>query len=251
MKAKSNAKVAKAAKAAAKGAKAKVSKPARVTNSHKPRVLMTEGSFMESLIARFRIMEAEVEIASSDHKTLAKQYARATHILIPGGADIHPKFYNESVVNALPGNMERDIIESALVRTALSEGKPLMGICRGHQMITVVAGGSLYQDLGIEFDEETRSHRGERHDIETRNHTKLAKILGRWVPAVASYHHQAVKRVPKGWHVAAVSEDGVIEAIEHPRLPVISVQWHPEAMYGATSSVRLFEAFLYGIKSRK
>src|SRR5262249_23141354 len=180
--------------------------------------------------------------------TLAKQYARATHILIPGGADIHPKFYNESVTNALPGNMERDIIESALVRTALSEGKPLMGICRGHQMITVVAGGSLYQDLGIEFEEEARLHRNSRHHVETRNHTKLAKILGHVVPMVASYHHQAVKRVPKGWVIAAVSEDGVIEAIEHPRKPVISVQWHPEAMAGATSSVRLFEAFLYGMR---
>lgn len=174
-------------------------------------------------------------------KASQAEYNWATHLLIPGGPDVDPAYYGqqERHVNSL--NPERDRLESMLVDQALLDKKPLMGICRGHQMIAVIAGGQLYQDIAIETG---RKHSGSHHLIESPKNAQLRGLIGGWT-WVNSYHHQAVSKMPRGWRIGAVSMDGIIESIYHPALPVVSVQWHPELMVRSQMfGVKLFEFFL-------
>ncbi len=200
------------------------------------RVLMTQGSWTEEIYELLSGLGARVHILAPG-EDWQKVYRGVTHVLIPGGADIAPGEYGEKTTWAHPTAPGRDRVELPLARRALADGKPLMGICRGHQVITVAAGGSLHQDiehnLGV-------AHTARQHGIRILPRSRLGRLAGSaaWVN---SYHHQAVKRVPAGWRVVAESLDGmVVEAIEHPRLPVLSVQWHPEVL----GDWELFEMFL-------
>lgn len=209
----------------------------------KAHVLMTAGSWTEEIRELLTGLGAGVHILAPGEKW-EKAYRRATHVLIPGGADIHPREYGERNLWANPSAPERDAVELPLARRALAESKPLMGICRGHQVITVAAGGSLHQDIGRSLGV---AHPHKPHAIRVYPRSRVGRVLGP-VAWVNSYHHQAVKRGPVGWWVVAESKDGeVIEAIEHPRLPVISVQWHPEAM----GDWELFEVFLGMVDGRQ
>lgn len=143
-------------------------------------------------------------------------------LILLGGADISPFWYGES--NAYCGtlNQERDIVEWTLIRRAMNAHLPIMGICRGHQMITVAHGGSLYQDIYMQL---RRPHKGYRHGLQN---VKLP--LKRHLPrlSVNSLHHQAVKTVPAGMQIMALSGDGIVESIWRPG--VLGVQFHPELM---------------------
>jgi putative glutamine amidotransferase len=131
----------------------------------------------------------------------------------------------------------RDALELRLARLALKDGKPLMGICRGHQVIVVAGGGKLHQD--IEMDTGS-PHPSYPHAIRLHPQSLVGRAMGA-TAMVNSYHHQAVKWVPRGWRVVAEATIGVgAEAIECPGLPVISVQWHPEVLAGGGVLFRLF-----------
>jgi putative glutamine amidotransferase len=200
------------------------------------KVLVTSGSWVEEIQELLTGLGARVHILAPG-EDWRKVYREATRILIPGGADIAPVEYGERTTWARPTAPGRDLVELPLARRALADGKPLMGICRGHQVITVAAGGSLHQD--IEMDMRVR-HPQRPHAIRLHPASRVGRLKGT-LAWVNSYHHQAVKRVPAGWRVVAESFDGtVVEAIEHPTLPVLSVQWHPEVL----GDWRLFEAFL-------
>lgn len=202
----------------------------------RPTVLVTPGSWVNEIAQILMGCGARVQILAPN-ADLNRAYSRASHILIPGGADIHPREYGENVLWARPTAAERDRLELPLARRALAEGKPLMGICRGHQVITVAAGGTLYQDIRMDL---RMAHNVGSHIIRVHPQSRVGQVTG-VVAQVNSYHHQAVKRVPKGWRVVAESFEGaVVEAIEHPALPVISVQWHPEVL----GDWQLFAAFL-------
>lgn len=204
----------------------------------KPQVLVTQGSWLSSISMSLTCLNADVRILRRQDNPF-ELYQRSTHILIPGGADIHPFYYNAPIRFSHPGDPVRDSIEYGLVSLALADAKPLMGICRGHQMICAVAGGTLYQDI---WHETGINHSRDEHRITLVRRSNLYQLMRTRSYKVNSYHHQAVHDVPAGWRVAATC-DGLIEAIEHPRLPVISVQWHPEMMQDRFSD-RLFAAFL-------
>lgn len=200
------------------------------------RVLVTRGSWVEEIGQQLLCCGARADVLAPEDD-LVKMYRRATHVLIPGGADVHPQEYGERVTWAKPTALARDETELRLARMALKDGKPLMGICRGHQVITVAAGGALYQD--IEMDTGA-PHPSRPHAIRLHPQSLIGQAMGS-VAMVNSYHHQAVKRVPRGWRVVAESTNGVVaEAIECPGLPVISVQWHPEVLAGGGVLFRLF-----------
>jgi putative glutamine amidotransferase len=178
---------------------------------------------------------------------LRKHYQATSHVFIPGGADMDPQFYGQRPHPKLGfTNASRDRRELELARRALKDKKPLFGICRGHQVITVAAGGTLVQDIGSEI-KGGLNHRGTHHWIDIDPHSRLARLLGETRIQVNSLHHQATKEVPPGWKAVAWAPDGVIEAIEpeDPGLPVISVQFHPEMMYQQDPRfARLFEWFM-------
>lgn len=202
-----------------------------------PRVLMTHGSWTNEIIRALQANGARVHVAD-DVAQMENLYDRCTHVLIPGGADIDPAFYGEQITYANPYAPDRDWLEFQLVGRALSECKPIMGICRGHQMLAVAAGGTLYQDL----QRQRKGAHAPTHNAYLTPKSQLAELLGATL-TVNSYHHQAIKKLPAGFKVAARAHDGTIEAIESPQYPVISVQWHPEVLRDA-SSEKLFRAFL-------
>ena len=177
-------------------------------------------------------------------------------ILFAGGEDVDPAFYDEArKFSSVVTDHSRDEFELALLRAAREHGVPVLGICRGMQMINVGFGGSLFQDLKLEPYGETGPHvehkqTGSRSEAtHTVTLTEPDSLLGTAFHGscrVNSLHHQAVRRVGRGLKVTAYSEDGLVEAVEdagdYPFL--VAVQWHPEEMADQPEQRKLFEAFL-------
>jgi putative glutamine amidotransferase len=168
---------------------------------------------------------------------------RLDGLLIAGGGDIDPARYgNErgpAVERVVP---DRDEVEFTLARGALERDLPLLGVCRGHQVLAAAAGGTLVQDIPTAL----RALHGPRgamfgdHEVELSAGGVLREVLGDRV-LVKSQHHQAVDELPAGWRVSGRSPDGVVEAIELPTARfAVGVQWHPEW----SPDPRLFEALV-------
>jgi putative glutamine amidotransferase len=152
-------------------------------------------------------------------------------LVLTGGSDVDPRFYGEDPHPRLgPTVVERDEFELALTREALRRGMPVLGICRGMQILNVAMAGALQQDLvpGDGIAHGTGSFRAAYHEIEI-THPELERRTGPR-PRVNSLHHQAVSRVAPGLAIAGRAEDGVIEAVVGEACPVLGVQWHPEQL---------------------
>jgi putative glutamine amidotransferase len=175
----------------------------------------------------------------------------ADGVLLTGTGDIDPAFYGETRgKGSTTPDRARDALEIELVKTCLQTGLPVLGICRGIQVINVALGGTLFQDLPIDSSGETE-HMGSLdesstfHSIEIIKGTRLQEIIGTTSLMVNTTHHQAIKDPAPGVVVNAVcSEDGVIEGVEAGgEWFAIGVQWHPERMKDESCS-RLFKAFV-------
>jgi len=159
-------------------------------------------------------------------------------LLLAGGADINPLYYGD-LPKAYLGTVEeeRDNFELILARKALEKDMPILGICRGLQVLNVASGGTLYQDLEHEMGpeyfhvrEQFRKWQGS-HSINVLEGKKIYEAIGQKSLMVNSFHHQAVKTLGRDFEVSAWSFDGVIEAIESKAHHyVTAVQWHPEMM---------------------
>ncbi len=156
-----------------------------------------------------------------------------------GGDDICPLVYGEDPINEVKEiNHLRDEFEIKLFQKAAAKDMPILGICRGSQIINVSSGGSLYQDINIQ-KEGTSGHMPKfvsagfaHHRVEIMKDSILYKLLQTEEIPVNSFHHQAVKDIARGYKVAALSKDGTIEAIESVNHTfILGVQWHPELLY--------------------
>lgn len=175
-------------------------------------------------------------------------------LLLTGGVDVHPHFFNEEPHPRLGDVMlERDQVELKLSEAALERKIPIFGICRGIQLLNVVVGGTLYQDMPSQYEgtlilhQQKAKRREVCHYIDIKKGSLLAEIVGKEKLAVNSFHHQALKDVPEIFTITAQSSDGIIEAIEMKDYPFcLAVQWHPEEMAIANEeySLRLFSAFI-------
>lgn len=157
-------------------------------------------------------------------------------LLLQGGADVSPQSYAEQAAShEWPGDRVRDMYELELLHEFIESGKPVLGVCRGCQLINVAFGGTLYQDIatdvptaGAHVNENYDQH---RHGIHFPDGSTLANMFpGRRDAIVNSIHHQAVKTLGRDLNIEAVSaSDGIIEAVRYRRAPfVMGVQWHPE-----------------------
>ena len=174
-------------------------------------------------------------------------------LLVSGGPDVEPAHYGEQPSQRL-GSIcpERDESELALVKAFMATGKPILGICRGEQVLNVANGGTLYQDLASQFPGVVIKHRQEAprwyegHKATVVPGTKLAAIFGEEEIGINTFHHQGVKELAPGFIVSAQAPDGVIEAFEKPDHHFcLGVQWHPEGMFALTTrSDKLFAAFV-------
>ncbi len=169
---------------------------------------------------------------------------RCDGILFTGGHDIEPRRYGEK---ALGGDysVERDTLEEFVLMKALAVDMPVFGICRGMQLLNVILGGTLYQDLlmqrpGSIYHPVWTSFEDPAHTVDIVAGSPLNRLLDMDVLPVNSRHHQGIKTVATDVEVMAYATDGLVEAIRHPAKRFLwGVQWHPESMYVAHPEQRL------------
>ncbi len=157
-------------------------------------------------------------------------------LLMTGGADLNPLFLNEEPIKELNNvNPYRDRQELLLVRLAANRQIPVLGICRGIQVMNAALGGTLYQDIYSQSEGNPIKHSQDMdrmfasHTVRIEEDTLLAKVMGQTALPVNSFHHQAVREVAPGFQISARAADGIIEAIESTEYKsMLGVQWHPE-----------------------
>jgi putative glutamine amidotransferase len=181
-------------------------------------------------------------------------------IVLGGGCDVDPQRYGEigrSDAN-LDLDRDRDSTDFALFEKAWREGTPVLGICRGLQVVNVALGGTLVQDIPSERPSEVIHQRPPRqktrldHEVRIAPGTRLASIAKPPTLAVNSRHHQAILAAAPGLKVSATAPDGVIEAVEWDRDGrwLLAVQWHPENLAGDSVSRALFAEFARAVRER-
>ncbi len=150
-------------------------------------------------------------------------------LVLCGGDDVSPSYFGEENTASCDIDLRRDEAEFALVEAFISAGKPILGICRGCQLLNIFFGGSIYQDLS-NAEEHTSFTDGLDlvHKVSSEKGSFIKRLYGESF-YVNSHHHQAVKQLGKGIRISAKCKN-VIEGIEHEALPIIAVQWHPERM---------------------
>ena len=170
--------------------------------------------------------------AETNRAVVARMLASVDVLLLCGGEDVDPSRYKTKPSPRLGEvNLRRDAWEILLLDEAVKRRLPVIGICRGCQLINVYFGGTLWQDLPSERPGEVQ-HRGEHlHGIQIAADSRLARRLGFDRSEVNTYHHQAVRDLAPGFRAVAFAADGVVEAIESDTLPVVGVQFHPEKLF--------------------
>ena len=186
----------------------------------------------------------------TEQESLAALVARVDGILIPGGLDIDPKAYGQAPHPTLgPADPLLDTFQLALARLAVVEKKPMLGICRGCQVINVALGGTLCQDIPSFFPQSPLRHMQRVLTYDTDHEVSLtpgSRLFGLFGPSmhINSRHHQSIETPGKGLIITAHAPDGVIEGAEHDSLPIDLVQWHPELLMQKNDAMLpLFKAF--------
>lgn len=188
-----------------------------------------------------------VILPPGEDEGLMDEYIACCHgFIFPGGGDIDPCYWGELPQPELGEiNPLRDSFEIGLARKLLVSEIPLLGICRGCQLLNIAAGGSLIQDLQSPMSHQQKAPREYPfHDIFIKNDSRLAAILHSTQIKVNSFHHQAVRSPGTGMQISARASDGIVEAIEGegPSF-VLGVQWHPECLLDENSG-QLFKALV-------
>lgn len=189
---------------------------------------------------------------NEDMEVTKVQMEMVDGLLLSGGQDVAPENYGEEPLPKLGYTFpERDNFEYELLKVAIASNKPVLGICRGLQIINTYFKGSLYQDLSymgkevikhdqVKFPEKVT------HSVSLIKNSKLFEIFNEEKFMVNSFHHQAIKDVGNGLVKVAVAPDGVIEAVEKLDYPfLVGVQWHPEMLHRSVEAMnKLFKKFI-------
>jgi len=210
-----------------------------------------------------------IPLLDDDPGTLREIYDRLDGIVLPGGVDLDPATYGEAV-HPRCGRTDpaRDQVELQLTRWAVEDGKPLLGLCRGIQVINVALGGTLWQDIASQLPEAFKHDYSPTagfardylaHPVELAANSRLRGFLERDTVRVNSMHHQAIRELSPALIATAVASDGVIEGIEARARDcfVVGVQWHPEVFEPTDAPTRrLFREFIaaangYGVGQRE
>ena len=169
-------------------------------------------------------------------EALAEYVKMADGVLFTGGVDMAPSFYGEETKPTCGEiHQKRDDVEARLFRLAYQSKKPIMGICRGMQLVNVLMGGSLYQDMPTECPSDIAHRQTEKyietHSVNVVPGTPLNELAGAERIGANSFHHQAAKRIGDGLAVMATADDGTIEALYAEDYPYMRLyQWHPERL---------------------
>lgn len=199
--------------------------------------------------ARLMLILAGIRSCYATHATQALPH-NIHAVIIGGGDDIEPEHYGLTGDAGATYDPQRDAFEMTVAKQALAAGIPVLGICRGAQLINVILGGSLYQDI-----RPIRRHTPNRNTIFPikwaliESDSTLQKITRRSRIRINSLHNQAVDRLAEPMRPSAWDEDGILQAIEHPQHDfVVGVQWHPEYMPYSGAQRRLFRLLVAAAK---
>ena len=184
--------------------------------------------------------------AATNPEVIAEYVRRSDGVLLTGGDDVNPQLYTRQLATKLaktvgPNDRTRDLYELMLIEEVFRQRKPLLAICRGHQLLNVALGGTLIVDIPTQVPEAINHDRSDAknelvHEVKLTPHSMLARITGKRSLMVNSSHHQAVARVAGALRVTARSSDGVVEGLEFAPsamgwLPyLVAVQYHPERL---------------------
>ncbi len=194
----------------------------------------------------------------NDLNLLTALLTRLDGLLLPGGIDLHPSRYGEEVHPLTEeADLELDEFEMTLTSWALQEDLPVLGVCRGMQLINVVLGGSLYQDISDQYPDSIKHSNRDlprthlSHHITIDPGSCMEKVLGGQEVWVNSLHHQAIKHPGNGVCITGRAEDGIPELLEVPGYRfVMAAQSHPEEIYSIVPAIaRLFSAFVQASNS--
>ncbi len=211
--------------------------------SIKGQTVSVNRKYLEAIVSSGGMPSVLNPMPSNEYINLVTDYFDG--FMFCGGGDIAPKYYGEEKVTATKNICSiRDEFEEMLFRAVYSMKKPILGICRGMQVINVFMGGSLYQDIPGHMQTEARHIC--THEIDIVKDSMLEGMLGEEKIRVNSFHHQATKRLASDLKADAVSRDGYVEAYHREGYKFLfCAQWHPEAYYDRTScSKRIFDAFI-------
>ncbi len=197
-----------------------------------------ELQYAETSLVRYLSQQGGVPLLILEqHSPLALSRAveRVDALLLAGGADVCPVSYGQEEYDTRwPGDYRRDQYELALIEEARKQGKPVLGVCRGLQVLNVYFGGTLHQD-NVEYGPTEKVHRDSEvydhlhHNVTLHEGSELARIYGAGEHRINSIHHQSVRELGEGLTVSATSEDGLVEGIERfDNGWFMGVQWHPE-----------------------
>lgn len=191
---------------------------------------------------------------TADHDIIDQLLGKVDGVLFAGGNDLTPEFYNQAPMHTVDNSKQRDLFEIELLSRVLNMHKPVLGICRGMQLLNVVRGGTLYQEIAELPGKHNHNSSNEAKSIEHLAHTlhlepssELARILGESKIKTNSHHHQAINKIGDGLKVNAYAEDELIEGIEDMRHGyIMAVQSHPESLTQLAEPKwrLLFESFI-------
>lgn len=190
----------------------------------------------------------------AEEEDLRQLVSHVDGILFTGGPDVHPFYFGEET-QRFCGNvsMKRDSMELLLLKIAMEMKKPILGICRGVQLLNIGLGGDIYQDINSQFEEDFPIAHTQpfgydipSHTVKVAEGTLLAEIAQCRTIRVNSMHHQAVRNVAPGFVASGFAPGGLVEAIEMPGYPfLLGVQWHPEYLWEQDDAARrIFELFV-------
>lgn len=175
-------------------------------------------------------------------------------LIMTGGEDVNPLYYKEEIIPDINEiDSIRDIYDLVLIKLATDRNIPVLGICRGEQIMNVAFGGTLYQDIPSQHSDKSIQHRQSQpaeegtHTVTIDKNSKLASILRQTELSTNTFHHQGVKDIAPNFHAVAKTSDGIIEAIEaYPNRSLLGIQWHPEGLVagGYTTMLKIFRFFI-------
>ena len=195
--------------------------------------------------------EAVLLPCNPDKSNCAQIVAMLDGLLVPGGADIDPTLYGEEKLDVCGSTFKfEDEYDMELIKEAVKQNKPVLAICRGMQIMNVLYGGTLYQDIPAQYKTDMYHSMLEGgvenfHTVDLEPDSHLAKILGVHKDVkVNTSHHQAVKDLAEGFRIVGRAPDGIPEAMENEDGSILCMQWHPERMQDMECYRELFRYFI-------
>lgn len=170
-------------------------------------------------------------------------------LLLPGGGDVDPSLFGQENHGSRTIEKELDIAQLNMMDLFVKAGKPILGICKGCQVINIYFQGTIIQDLINNVHHQACQGKAVKHPAVTLNKNMLYELYGGDEIIINSSHHQAIDKMGDGLRICQYSDDHVIEAIQHESLPILGVQWHPERMAyskhiaGEADGTLIFEYF--------